>query len=289
MSEKHTLFTLVVMLLLVATACLLAPRRTPTPTPIPPVPTSGQTGADAIVLSDHCSSVVADLHQLIDSVEFPERLAQGDYSRQPGDFDPNRYFTILAHLRMEDGYALDYVYNGNEMGGRPVIYVRKMDADPFRTYEEYLSTTGGVEPTSPAVSFRSGDYLQHVQVDGSPESYLEYNILSVYADRFYQFWHANYNDWRVVCSSADVELINQDITSHYSELSLPENVVQRAMQADLNPSVVMTDGSVSVRYVVFSKWGGFVEKIYTMDRNDPFHLVGKSENTIIQYNCGIMF
>ena len=32
-----------------------------------------------------------------------------DTGKKPGDFDPNRFFSVLTHLSMEPGFLLEYV------------------------------------------------------------------------------------------------------------------------------------------------------------------------------------
>ena len=40
-------------------------------------------------------------------------------------FDINRYFTVLTHLVLEDGYVLDYVYFAPGGDGAPYLYARR--------------------------------------------------------------------------------------------------------------------------------------------------------------------
>ena len=52
------------------------------------------------------------------------------------EFDPNRYFEVFNRLSMEPGYTLDYVYTYDGMGGYPTLFTRKVDAQPFLSWND---------------------------------------------------------------------------------------------------------------------------------------------------------
>jgi hypothetical protein len=65
--------------------------------------------------------------------DFEQRLSEG---RKPGDFDPNRFFSVLSQIHMEPGYCLDYVYacsggqGGYIFGGEPFLYAVVVEIHP---------------------------------------------------------------------------------------------------------------------------------------------------------------
>ena len=77
------------------------------------------------------------LVELQDQLEIPDPLLETGAVKSKDDFNPNEYFSILTHLTMEAGYELDYVYQYELMGGRPMVYARKDEKKPFRTAEDY--------------------------------------------------------------------------------------------------------------------------------------------------------
>ena len=189
-------------------------------------------------------------------------------------FDVNEYFTVLTHLSLEDGYVLDYVYFAPGGGdGAPYLYARPEGEPAFANYSEYKSA--GAE-----------NYLNHIQVDGTAEGYYELALLSVMGGQFYLGWHFGYNDWEVVSSrerlGAIIELMNEE----YAPLT--EEQVAAALQLDVTPRVKIGGNKVRVWILVFTKWGGFYEREYTIDRDFPHQMMDK-EIELVPYECGVMY
>jgi len=44
-----------------------------------------------------------------------------------------------------------------------------------------------------------------------------------------------------------------------------------------------------VRFVLFTNWGGFLEIEYTFSRASPAQLLDVQTNTLVQYDCGLLF
>jgi len=188
-------------------------------------------------------------------------------------FDVNSYFTVLTHLAPEDGYVLDYVYFGPGGDGAPYLYARRGDEPPVANYSEYQKA--GIE-----------DYSTHILVDGTAEGYFELAVLSIMAGQFYLAWHFEYNDWEVVSSQERLGEIIEALDEKYTPLTAEQE--DAALQLDLVPSVMFAGDKVKVRVLMFTKWGGFYERVYTIDRHFPHRMVDE-DTQLIPYNCGIMF
>jgi hypothetical protein len=188
-------------------------------------------------------------------------------------FDPNEYFTILTHLALEDGYMLDYVYFAPGGDGAPYMYARPEGEPTFANYSEYEKA--GVE-----------NYLNHILVDGTAEGYYELTVLSIMGGQFYLAWHFGYNDWEVVSSRERLEEIIDWLNEDYRPLT--EDQVEAALQLDVTPRVEIKGNKVRVQILVFTKWGGFYERIYTIDRDFPHQMI-EDDIQLIPYNCGDVF
>jgi hypothetical protein len=207
----------------------------------------------------------------------PDHLLTENAERIGEEFDPNLYFTALDHLSMEEGYILDYVYYYDGMGGRPVLYaLNKGQQSPFRTYEEFA--------TSPQYA---DAFLDHVQADGTAESYFQLVLLSITGGQFYLDWHANYNDTRVVCDTEALETLLNKVGSVGNEMTAATKA--RARRIDLEPIIEIGANSVSVQIVTFSKWGGFFRETYTLRRDFPHTFLDVEAEELVPYDCGIMF
>jgi hypothetical protein len=268
--------------------------KTPTPEPSPsvaamPVATSSLSDRPALSLADECRAVIDDLSALKETLEFSSDMYDRIPSRQQGDFDPNDYFQILTHLGITPGYELDYVYYSDFTGGKPLIYARESGSAPFASYEEFAESVGE-EPSdtrSYAPLNNASDYLEHIQIDESPESYFEFIMLALVGDQFYLYWHALYNDAQILCDPSDMESVREDVASF--DLEFPESVAEGAGMIDFEPAVLLDGETVTVRLVVFTKWGGFFELVYVTAEGDPLELIDVQANPLVEYDCGIMF
>jgi hypothetical protein len=191
-----------------------------------------------------------------------------------GKFDPNEYFTVLTHLSLEDGYVLDYVYFAPGGGdGAPYLYARPEGEPAFANYSEYKKA--GAE-----------NYLNHIQVDGTAEGYYELAVLSIMGGQFYLAWHFGYNDWEVVGSRERVEAIIELMNENHRPLT--EEQEEAALQLDVTPRVKIGRDKVRVWLLVFTKWGGFYERVYTIDREFPHQMI-EDEIQLVPYESGVVY
>jgi hypothetical protein len=69
--------------------------------------------------SEMALTIQEDIHQveaLYNSQTIPDHFFEENAIRRGDEFDPNKVFEIFDHLKMEEGFTLDYVYDGNPMG-----------------------------------------------------------------------------------------------------------------------------------------------------------------------------
>ena len=211
---------------------------------------------------------------LTTDLEFPNHFQEENAVRTGGEFDANRYFDILDHLSMETGYALDYVYQFDGMGGYPVLYARPLDAPPLRTFAEY-------EQAAP------GDYLEHVQADGTDEAFFQLTVLRVMGGQFYLYWHAGYFDHEVVADGARLDALLQETGEFCGEWQPQAQRQARALE--LAPVVEALNDRVAVTVVVFSKWRGFTSRTYTFAKTFPHQLLDSADEVLVEYECNVVF
>ncbi len=227
-------------------------------------------------LTDVCRSAVEDVRALTADLGVPDHLLQENATKNGTEFDANQYFSVLHHLSLPEGRVLDYVYDYQWLGGRPVLYVRPVDQTPYATFTDLGNATGEVPY-----------YLASVQTDDTAAGYLQLAALDVMGGQFYLEWHANYNDYQVLCDPAAVEQILSSDNGFGQ--NIPDDVRQAARKLDVTPSVEFTDHEVQVRLVVFTKWGGFLRMTFTMSRDFPRSIYDVKSETLVAYDCGIMF
>lgn len=225
------------------------------------------------------SDTVAHLKQLQDRW-MPFHLMMLGGIRWRTDFNVNQYFTILSRLSPEPGWNLDYVYAYSQLGGHPVLYARRTWRVPFLTYAAYRNagpeTDAGEQP----------EFLRHVRTDGTPEGFVQLAVLHIMADQFYLFWHACYNDERIVCDRGQLDtlLAKQD---DFKKPTAEEK--QAALGVDLQPVVEILASSVRVSFLTWTDWGGLNRKTFTFSKAFPHRLEKTEAENIVSYYCGILF
>jgi hypothetical protein len=202
--------------------------------------------------------------------EIPDHLLQATPQPQATDFDPNQYFTAFTHLSMEQGYVLDYNYQYDGMGGWPYLFARLEGNDTVEAGEAL-------------------PYLEHVQTDGSEMGYYELAAFDMMAGQFYLFWHANYNDTVIVPDNATREAILTSVTSGDMGYAMEEDSVREARAIDITPQVTINGDTVTVRFVTFSNFTGFTERIYTIAKEFPHIIMNEESKVLVEYNWGIVF
>ena len=293
-------YGIALMLLVLLTGCrlsVLIPGSTPPPTQKPTstsLPTPAPDLSDGIELTD-TQEVVNEVRGLCCEDGWWDYLFEAESQNREAisngedfdfgaeflesleavgeRFDANQYFEVLTHLEPEDGYVLDYVYFAPGGDGLPYLYARQEGEQPFATYSEYEEA--GFE-----------DYLGHIRVDGTAEGFFEFAVLSIMGQQFYLSWHAEYNDREVVSSRERLEVIIDMLNEEYAPLT--EEQVEAVMNLDVTPITKFEGEKVLLRILVFTKWGGFYERIFTIDRNFP-HQIIHEDIQLIPYNCGVMF
>jgi hypothetical protein len=238
---------------------------------------------------NECRTVTDGLYNLKKDLGLPDHFTAENPVRLDSEFDPNQYFQVLKHLKLASGYKLDYIYFNDELGGLPLVYARKSGSAPFQSYSDLLKSFG--EEISGERSYvelrHKYDYLERIQIDKTPESYFEFVTLAFLGDQFYLWWHALYNDAIILCDPSDIQFVDAEMKGF--ELEFPQDVKDRIEDIDFSPIVTVDETSVTVRFVTFTKWGGFFENVYVMDKNNPMQLLDVKFNPLIEYDCGISF
>jgi len=224
-----------------------------------------------------CQGMMTDLSTLMSGYEFPAHFQQENPAKQGGEFDVMQYFSVFDHLSMQAGYTLDYVYHFDGLGGYPILYVRPEGQDPYLTESDMIAT--GEPP----------NYLNFVQTDDTPEGWFQYVVFSMTAQRFYLFWHANYNDQSIVCDKQAVMMTVNAMNSMSGQPMPLKTKIQARFLQNVEPRVQTGEDTVTVEVTTFTMWGGFYRRSYTLQRSFPHTILDRQEENLIPYDCGIVF
>ncbi len=232
------------------------------------------TEREGTVILD-CAEIVSAV-TAIQPTDIPEHLMETGI-KQGGEFDVNDYFDVLTHLSMQDGYALDYIYPVDFLGAFPYLYTRPSDQPPYASVSEIPE------------SVELGNIRDHLEIEDVAQGYFEFAVMDIMAGQFYLVWHANYNDTEIVCNAeaaaAIVDRINSADFGYKMDL---KQQTQVRMMKNIEPAVTLTEDSAILEIVVFTKWGGFSRRTYTIGRSFS-HSVDISEEILVPYDCGVMF
>jgi hypothetical protein len=227
-------------------------------------------------LISNCATLVSAVAEL-QVGDIPEQLFNSGI-KDGSEFDVNQYFSVLTHLSMQEGYALDYIYINDSLGSYPLIYARPTDLTPY---------------TSPAdipEAMQISDFRDYVEIDDTEQGYFEFVVMDIMARQFYLYWHANYNDTEIVCNRGEVNDIVDRVSSGdfgYA-MDLAEQTKARTLK-NIEPVVNLTGDVATVQFMTFTKWGGFYRETYTINRAFPHTIIDVKQDNVVPYDCGIMF
>ena len=233
----------------------------------------------------------------------PELYNEGT-KKFDSEFNINHYFDILEKIKLEEGWLADYLYFKDRLGGEPVIISypqskRKEYAEIIKKmYDKKLEEkrrNGYSEAEDIVEQFFNKDdvdnYLDHVKLDGSEESYLQFVILAALGSQFSLFWHALYNDKEFVCTSEKAEKIIKRINRSDKNMDFMQDELfdQQLGEIDFDPQITINKDKVTVRLVFFTKWGGFIEAKYQVKKDFPHKIIERETETLIDYDCGYVY
>ncbi|MGD9619811.1 MAG: hypothetical protein AB7G47_04685 [Mycolicibacterium sp.] len=225
-----------------------------------------------------CRSTISAVNALRSNLILPPYFSTQNATKQGDEFDPNRYFAAFTHLKIRQGYTLDYVYHQDGMGGYPLLYARRIDQPPYANESAYRAS--GEHP----------DYLEFIEPQRDSQGFFEYATFAMTANQFYLDWHANYNDWRVVCGPEEVDDIIRSLEDEGSAGRPMTTQQQRDARAISNPqpTVVFDAETAKVTMIVFTKWGGFFRRTFTVGQSTP-SILDERDEPLVEYDCGIAF
>ena len=224
----------------------------------------------------NCAEIVSAMAKM-QSADIPNHLLETSI-KMGNELDINQYFEALTHLSMREGYALDYVYQSDDLGAYPLPYARPLDQAPYASPADIPNNT------------ELPDFRDYVEVQDLEQGYFEYAVLDIMADQFYLYWHANYNDYEIVCNRDEVNDIVSRVSS--GDFGIEMTAVQQARARairNIEPTVSLTGDVATVQFITFSKWGGFYRETYTINRYFPHTIVDVRQQNLVPYDCGVAF
>jgi hypothetical protein len=239
--------------------------------------------------------IVDSMHSMVKDLQIPAHFNTNQYppmypadvQRAADDFDVNNYLTVLNHLSLEPGYTLDYLYNKNNLEAKPYIYARKITDLPFKSISEYRATIIASQNSSVIVNENEKllySYLDHIKVDDTPEGFFQFVAVRIMGAQYYLWWHAIYNDQLIICNEKAVENILASVPPSPDEVKT--KLLKQLPQFDLEPKIEIQGNVVKVRVITFTRFGGIIQRDFTIARQFPHAVSNSEEKNLIRYSGG---
>jgi len=220
-----------------------------------------------------------------------EKQELTEYLRK--DFDVAGILSVLPRLSMQSGQKLDYVYlmDKKTLCGWPVLYARSERATPFGSYASLSNSMPEAEAKGLITNMWSkgyGYYLENIRTDGSKESFFQLVVLYVMGDQFFKYQCDWYHDELIICKKSGLNALFKKIDARQGGTRIPDRIRSSAYALSLAPKVIIKDNFVLVNVVIFSEWGGFQRKTYTIRRYPPHSVLDVKNDVLVGYNCGAL-
>jgi hypothetical protein len=229
-----------VLVLLLTSAC-------GTVKPIPSVPTKYQ-------------QLVNDLNTIKpvgDAPVVPGR-AIGKVILPEDKWDINKYFQVLTHISMREGYILDWSYNFGGSGGYPTVYSWP-SVDPRVNNDEYI------EPSTGPITDNA------LNIEDTADGYFEYILFYIEGPRFYIFWHSVMDYREIICDATVLP-----------GLYLGDSLA-KAMSLNFEPKIELNEKTAKVSVMTFNGWKGFFRETYTIDRINRGKILDIEKDLMLKY------
>jgi len=194
-------------------------------------------------------------------------LFNENVKKSDSEFKIDHYFDILDNLELEPGWLVDYLYLQQRLDGEPIIIAfpesKKREYQKIINkinYNELYSNTQDNDLDNIIDTFLNYDdvdnYLDHIILDGSEESYFQFVILAKLGTQFALFWHALYNDGEFICTPEAAEKIIKRINSGEDEMDFMEDDLfdEQLKNIDFEPKINIKEDKAVVRLVFFTEF-----------------------------------
>lgn len=230
------------------------------------------------------------LDELIASDKWKPKKSNNPTPVLRSEFQVDTILPVFPNLHMKPGTTLDFVYYLSDMGGWPVLYARQAGTTPFGTFAELTNAMPQAQARGRSTNTWSqgfGFYLDSIRADGTADSYFQLLALYLMGDQFFHIWHDGYHDERLICTKSGLDdLFQEDSQITDSRRRIPDDVKSAAYALQLSPQVKFQRDTVLVSVVIFTKWGGFQQRTYTISRRFPHRLMDEQRQELVSYSCG---
>ncbi len=235
------------------------------------------------------------------------------------DIDFEKYFMSFDKLEIAKNWKLESHYRHFGDAGRPLLLAFEEGDKLGDSIQKELNTSFEGEEFAGMLDYQvsvklfayqdSVEYLNCIQITDNNMGYFQYVIFALIGDNYCKFWHSNYGEMSIITSEKQLQELTELEDDFYYKFSSKEennNTEQDSvlemeifgnftmdkesvLQIDPNPEVILNPEEATIKIVTLSPWTGFLERTFKVSRTFPHELEQIKVDTLIEYNCGIMF
>lgn len=235
------------------------------------------------------------------------------------DIDFNSYFKSFDRLNIAPNWKLESHYRHFGDAGRPLLLAFEEGDKLGDSIQKELNKSFEGKEFEGMLDYQvskklfayqdSVEYLNCIQITNDKMGYFQYVIFALIGDNYCKFWHSNYGEMTIITSKKQLKELTELEDNFYYRFSSKEknkntehdSVVdigvfgnytmdkESVLQIDPNPEVILNPEEATIKIVTLSPWAGFLERTFKVTRTFPHKLEQVKLDTIIEYNCGIIF
>lgn len=235
------------------------------------------------------------------------------------DIDFEKYFKSFDKLEIAKNWKLESRYRHFGDAGRPLLLAFEKGDKLGDSIQKELNKSFEGEKFAESLEYQvsnklfdyqdSVNYLNSILIKDDKMGYFQFVIFALVGDGYCTFGHSNYGEMSIITSKKQLKELTELENDFYYKFSSKEkngNAEQDSifdigvfgnltmdkesvLQIDPTPEVILSSEEASIKIVTLSPWLGFLERTFKVSRRFPHILEQTKLDTLIEYNCGILF
>lgn len=228
------------------------------------------------------------------------------------DIDFDSYFKSFDRLSIATNWKLESHYRHFGDAGRPLLLAFEEGDKLGDSIQKELNKSFKGEEFAGMLDYQvskklfayqdSVEYLNCIQITNDKMGYFQYVIFALIGGNYCKFWHSNYGEMSIITSKKQLKELTELEDDFFYKFSSKKDEIyinghlnkqtmlkENVLQIEPQPEVILNKDYTTVRIVTLSPWAGFLERTFKVSRTFPHELEQIKLDTLIEYNCGILF
>ncbi|MFT5819970.1 MAG: hypothetical protein ACI8ZM_001195 [Crocinitomix sp.] len=202
------------------------------------------------------------------------------------------YFTVFDQLSIDSSWTLESHYRhfgdagrilllGFESGNALSEKLQHRLYGTFERYNDYALSKELMEYES-EIDAADGIHISHTKM-----GYFQFALFNLIGTNYCNFWHSHYGDLSVITSREQLlELTDLENNLYYR---FSEDEKADILEIKSEPIVELYEDSATVSLFLLGPWSVFTRYTYSISKSWPHQQNIIGIDTLMNYNCGILF